>query len=296
METSSLCLDGCRACPRNCGVDRSVQHGFCGVGEEVLVARASLHPWEENCISGTRGSGTIFFAGCNLRCVYCQNQKISRGRAGKVVSIRELGDIMLSLQSQGAHNINLVTPTHYIVQILEAIHDAKTRGLHIPIVYNCGGYEKTEAIAMLEGVVDIFLTDFKYVSSELSAKYSGVSDYFSVAADALSQMVKQSGTPEFDANGMMEKGVLVRHLMLPGCIKDSKAVLSYLFQTFGHQIYISIMSQFTPMADPVLYPELARPLYPAEYRRLVEYAVELGIEHGFIQEGDVAKESFIPDF
>ena len=286
----------CNICPRKCDVDRSRNIGFCGCTENVKIARAALHMWEEACISGNEGSGTVFFSGCNLRCVFCQNHNISFLNKGKEVSIDELAHIFLMLQSQGANNINLVTPTHYTMQIIKALDIAKSNGLSIPIVYNCGGYENVETVEILKDYVDVFLTDFKYYSSELSYKYSKARNYFEVATMALKKMFEVVGEPVFNENGIMAKGIIVRHLMLPGHIKDSKMVLKYLYETYGDDIYISIMSQYTPLPHVAQYKELNRKIYPAEYKRLVEYAMEIGIKNGFIQEEDVADESFIPEF
>ena len=289
-------MEKCNICPRKCNVDRSDNKGFCGSTDKIKVARAALHMWEENCISGNEGSGTVFFSGCNLRCVFCQNYNISFLNNGWEVSVNELADIFLDLQGQGANNINLVTPTHFVTQIIKALDIAKNNGLNIPIVYNCGGYESVETIEKLKGYVDVFLPDFKYCSSELSGKYSKAADYFEVASKALKKMYEITGPPVFNEKGMLQKGIIVRHLMLPGCIKDSKKVLKYLHDTYDNNIYISIMSQYTPLPHVAKYEELNRKLYPAEYKRLVEYAMEIGIENGFIQEEDVADESFIPEF
>ena len=291
-----IAMDKCYLCPRNCGADREDTPGFCASFNKIKIARAALHMWEEGCISGKNGSGTVFFSGCNLRCVFCQNHEISYENNGKEVSVSELADIFLRLQSVNAHNINLVTPTHFTKEIIKALDIAKSKGLKIPVVYNCGGYEKEETIGSLKGYVDIFLPDFKYVSPVLSKKYSNAEDYFKVAAGALDKMYEIMGKPEFDDNGMMKKGIIVRHLLLPGCIKDSKKVLKYLYDTYKDNIFISIMSQYTPLPHVSKYPELNRKIYPAEYKRLVEYAMDLGITNGYIQEGDVAEESFIPSF
>lgn len=290
-------LKNCTLCPRNCGVDRTGgQYGTCGAGHLVKAARAALHFWEEPCISGERGSGTVFFSYCGLKCVYCQNCAISRGKSGKEISVGRLAEIFLELQQKGAHNINLVTPTHYIPQIIEAVKKAKAAGLTLPIVYNTSGYEKPESIARLEGIVDIYLTDFKYLSPELSFQYSGASDYAKWAKPALHEMVSQTGEAVFDGDGMMQKGVIVRHLLLPGCLDDSKNVVRYLFETYGNRIFYSLMNQYTPMEGSNVYPELGRKVTEEEYDALVDYAVALGVENGFIQEGETAEESFIPPF
>ena len=276
--------------------------GYCGQSNKIYVARAALHMWEEPCISGTEGSGTVFFCGCTLRCIFCQNHRIALGkeengeRIGKEINIGRLKEIFLELQEAGANNINLVTGTHYIPQIVMALKWAKEEGLMIPIVYNTSGYEKVESLRLLEGFVDIYLPDMKYVSKELSREYSNAPDYFEVVSKALKEMVRQVGEPEFDEKGYMKKGVIVRHLVLPGSTKDSKAVLDYLWNTYGDRIYISIMNQYTPMEQIKNHPLLSRKVTKREYSKIVDYALSLGWENGFIQEGETAKESFIPGF
>lgn len=241
----------------------------------------------------------MFFSGCSLHCVFCQNEPIANGTVGRIVTIERLAEIYLELQQQGAHNINLVTPGHFIPQIRESLLLAKRRGLTLPIVYNTGSYESVEALQSLEGLIDIYLPDFKYMSSALSAKYSHAADYANVAKAAIAEMVRQTGEPLFDEDGeegLMKKGTIVRHLTLPGCMEDSKEILKYLYDTYGNQIYISIMNQFTPLQNVEAFPELNRKITEAEYDSLTDYAIELGIEQGFIQEGETAEESFIPDF
>ena len=288
----------CDICPRNCGINRlNGTLGTCRSGANMSVARASLHEWEEPCISGEHGSGTIFFTGCNLGCVYCQNAAISRGNAGKEISENRLVEIFFELKAQGAHNINLVTPTHFLPAVLAAIQKAKEQSIGIPFVYNCGGYEKVEMLKRAEGLIDIYLPDFKYWSSALSARYSHAPDYAEVAKAALSEMVQQKSRCVFDENGFMTAGVLVRHMMLPGNLKDSKAVLSYLYNTYGDSIYISIMKQYTPPKGiEKQFPELARTIREPEYEKLIDYAISLDITQAFIQEGEAASESFIPAF
>ncbi len=286
----------CCLCPRKCNVDRGVQTGYCGVGNTLRVARAALHFWEEPCISGEDGSGAVFFTGCNLRCVFCQNYQIARAEQGKEITIERLAEIFMELQAQKANNINLVTGTHYVPQIADALRMAKEKGLHIPVVYNCGGYESVEALKMLEGLVDIYLPDFKYLDEERAKRYSHAKDYPTVAKAALAEMIRQQPQAEFDERGIMTKGVIVRHLMLPGGIKDSKAVVNYLYETYGNQIYMSLLNQYTPLPHVADYPEINRKLKKFEYDRLVDYAISLGVENGFIQEGETAKESFIPAF
>lgn len=234
----------------------------------------------------------MFFTGCPLGCVYCQNYNIADGTNGTELSNRELVDVFLKLQEMGAHNIDLVTPTHFVPQICEALEDAKARGLTIPIVYNTGTYETADTIRMLEGLVDVWLPDFKYVSPELAGRYSFAPDYFVVAAAALAEMVRQTPRCEFDDNGLMTKGIIVRHLILPGCTEDSKAVLKYLYETYGDTIWLSIMNQFTPLS----HSPIQRTLTAWEYNEIVDFAVELGVTNAFVQEGTAASESFIPDF
>jgi len=314
----------CTICPRGCGAKRYAgQKGYCGETGTVRVTRAMPHMWEEPVISGDKGSGAVFFSGCNLHCVYCQNKAISDGGKGKEVSISRLKEIFLELQDKNVYNINLVTPTHYAYEIKEAVSLAKKEGLKIPVVYNCGGYESVSTIKDLYDTVDIWMPDMKYISKETAGKYSKAPDYFERASEALKEMVRQvrekGGTQFADAGHftgskdkkpdnekcisdkvrIMQRGVIVRHMLLPGNVGESKRVLRYLHETFGNDIYISIMSQYTPMpqiTDSDLYPELKRGVTKEEYERLVDFAIRIGIENAFIQEGDTAKESFIPEF
>ena len=287
----------CNLCPRECDVDRGLgKIGFCKVPNRIKVARAELHFWEEPCISGEEGSGTVFFSGCNLRCVYCQNRKIAEGVYGKEITVDRLAAIFLELQEKGANNINLVTPSHYVLQIIDALKMAKTKGLEIPVVYNSSAYEKVETLKLLEGLVDVYLPDFKYMDEALSEKYSRAKTYPGIAKKAIEEMIRQVGNAKFNEKDMLIKGVVVRHLVLPGYVEDSKKVIKYLYETYKNDIYISILSQFTPIEGLDNYPEINRKLTEEEYDEVVDYAIELGVENGFIQEGDVAKESFIPDF
>ena len=288
----------CRLCPRACGADRTEgKTGFCGMSASLFVSRASLHMWEEPPISGERGSGTVFFAGCPLGCVFCQNAEISHEKHGKEISAERLSEIFLELQEKGAHNINLVTATHYTPHVIAALEKAKADGLNIPVVYNCGGYESAQTLKMLRGYIDIYLPDFKYMSPELAAKYSLCRDYTERAKEALAEMVAQTGAPVFDENGMLLRGTVVRHLGLPGCVKDSMDVIKYLHETYGNDIYISIMSQYTPSERlRTRFPELARKLTKYEYGKVVRFAAEIGVEKGFTQYGEAAAESFIPSF
>jgi len=288
-------LTACTLCPRHCRADRvGGARGFCRVGSDILVARAAPHLWEEPCLCGEKGAGTVFFGGCNLGCIYCQNRAISRDAVGNAVTVEQLADIFLSLQAQGVANLDLVTPTPWVPQIKKALEIGWEKGLYLPVVYNCGGYESVEAIASLRGYVSVYMPDFKYRDPALGRTLSGVPDYPARAMEALREMVSQRGEPRFDHDGLMTRGVLVRHLVLPGHIEDSKAVLSYLHHEYGDDIYISIMNQYTPMAG--MTGELARPLTGREYAEVVDYARALGIRNAFIQEGGAVGESFIPEF
>ncbi len=286
----------CTLCPQNCNIDREMNKGFCGVTNRLKAARAALHFWEEPCISGKSGSGAVFFSGCPLHCVFCQNSDISNGDAGKEISVERLAEIFTELQQKGANNINLVTPTHYVPEIIEAIKLARKNGLSLPIVYNSSGYEKVHTLKLLEGYVDVYLPDMKYFSPFLSKKYSGVSDYFAVAKDAIAEMYRQVGAPVFDESEIIKNGVIVRHLVLPSHSDDSKRVINYLYSTYKDNIYISIMNQFTPNEKCRDFSELNRTLNKDEYESVVNYAVWLGVKNGFTQEGGTASESFIPAF
>lgn len=286
----------CSLCPRRCHVNRLAgETGYCGQSSRIRAARAALHMWEEPCLSGTAGSGTVFFTGCTLGCVYCQNHQIADGTVGKDISISRLAEIFLELQEQKSLNINLVTAGHFVPQVIAAIEIARAKGLCIPIVYNTSGYERVETLKLLEGYVDIYLPDFKYWDPKLAKKYSFSEEYPQIAKAALQEMVRQAGKPEFKGE-QMTKGVIVRHLVLPGKVRDSRKVIRYLYDTYGDQIYISIMNQYTPMPGLEDDPDLSRKLTQAEYDEIVDYAIEIGVEQGFIQEGDTAEESFIPSF
>lgn len=295
----------CKLCPRECAVDRrNGERGVCGQTEQLKVARAALHYWEEPCISGKSGSGTVFFSGCALHCVYCQNREIANGTVGKEISTGRLAEIFLELAEQGANNINLVTPGHFIPQIITALEQARRQGMNLPVVYNTGSYENVDILKKLEGIVDIYLPDFKYMSEALGKRYSNAPDYPTVAKAAIAEMFRQTGIPVFGKKGseaeeepLIKRGTIVRHLILPGQTQDSKAVLRYLYETYGDGIFISIMNQFTPLSSSLTAcPELNRKLTEAEYDEVVDYAIELGIENGYIQEGETAEESFIPAF
>ena len=291
---SDLLYKKCNLCARRCGVDRTVSAGYCRMKNEIYLSRAALHFWEEPPISGERGSGAIFFSGCSLSCIYCQNREISRGRAGKVVTVERLCEIMLDLQRQGAHNINFVTPTHYIPSVADAIKLARSKGLTLPIVYNTGSYDAPEALKILEGLVDIYLPDLKYYTPRTANEYSSAKDYPEVARDAIAEMYRQVGRAQIDGEGMMTRGVVVRILLLPGHVAEAKLSLKYLMDTYGDSIYISLMNQYTPMPD--MPSPLNRRVTRDEYEQLLDYAEKLGLKNGFTQEFGTASESFIPPF
>ncbi len=291
-------LTDCTLCPRECHVNRMEgKRGYCKETATLAVARAALHMWEETCISGESGSGTVFFCGCNMGCIFCQNHNISRAKAGKEITVDRLAQIFLELQEQGACNINLVTPTHYVPQIAEALDLSRKRGVALPVVYNTSGYEKAETLRMLRGSVDIYLPDFKYMDEELAKECSDAPDYPAYAKQALAEMYRQTGGFKIDGQtGMMRSGVIVRHLVLPGHVKDSREVIRYLYETYKDQILISIMNQYTPMPRVSGHPLLGRKVTRREYEKVVDYALEIGVECGYIQEGEAALESFIPEF
>lgn len=286
----------CNECPRRCNIDRSITKGFCGMSDKVSVARAALHMWEEPCISGEKGSGAVFFSGCNLRCVFCQNACIARGMSGVEISVDRLSEIFLELQEKGAVNINLVTPSHYVKEIVKALTMAKNNGLTIPVVYNTSSYELVDTLKSLEGLVDIYLPDFKYVDSSLAMRYSHAKDYYEVACAALAEMHRQISACSFDERGIMTSGIIVRHLILPGHTADSKRVIKYIKDTYGDDVFISIMNQYTPLPHVSEYPEINRKVTKREYDNVVDYAIDIGVTNGFIQEGSAAEESFIPEF
>lgn len=288
-------LKKCNLCPRNCGVNRYESLGFCKASDKVKVAYYSLHQWEEPVISGINGSGTVFFSNCNLKCIFCQNKKISTLGYGKEISNERLKEIFLELQAKGAHNINLVTPTHYVPQIVEVLKEAKTAGLNIPIVYNTSSYENVSTIMLLEGMVDVYLADLKYFDDSLGCKYSKCENYFEVAKAAIEAMYEQVGKFEI-VDDLMVKGVIVRVLVLPGHADDSKNLIKYLYETYGNNIIISIMNQYTPVEVIDKYPNLNRKVSDEEYEDVTNFAVELGVEMAFIQEGETQDTSFIPDF
>lgn len=290
-------LKSCTLCPRECKVDRTIgQTGLCGMTSKIKVARIAPHYYEEPPISGESGSGAIFFSGCNLKCIFCQNYNISTNNFGKEISINKLAQKMIELQNKKVHNINLVTPTHYIPQIRGAIKQAKKMGLTIPIIYNTSSYEKVESLKMLDGLIDVYLPDLKYFDDFLAIRYSKAPNYFNTAIDAIEEMYRQTGPVVLDENGLIKKGLIVRHLMLPNQIEDSKKILEYLHLIYNDNIFISIMNQYTPLEQVKNIDELNRPITKKEYDDLIDYAYDLGIHNAFVQEEETCKESFIPDF
>lgn len=288
-------LENCMLCPRKCGVNRYIEKGCCGATNKIKLAYYSLHMWEEPIISGDNGSGTIFFSNCNLRCLYCQNKKISIDGYGKLISNKRLKEIMLELQDKGAHNINLVTPTHYVPNIISVLKRIKNKELKIPVVYNTSSYECVGTIMACRSLVDIYLADLRYFDDKLGEKYSLCSDYFENATMAIDEMYRQVGSCEFDDNGLLKKGLVVRVLIIPGHINDSKKIIEYLYKTYGNDIFISIMNQYTPI-NKCKYYNLNRKVTDEEYDSVVEYALSLGVTNAFVQEGEAASESFIPEF
>lgn len=286
----------CTLCSRKCLINRYERNGVCGANAKVKIARAALHYWEEPCLSGDNGSGTVFFSNCSLKCIFCQNKKISTNGFGKEIELEELSNIYLNLQKQGANNINLVTPTHYVPSIIKSLDIAKKNGLKLPIVYNTSSYETKETIKLLNGNIDIYLPDLKYYNDEYAYNYSNVKDYFKIATDNIKEMYNQVGKNIFDENGIMTKGVIVRVLLLPNHVEDAKKILKYLYETYKDNIYISIMNQYTPVECIEEYSDLNRKVTEEEYDELINYACDLGIINAFIQEGETQSESFIPDF
>ena len=282
----------CNLCPRKCNVNRDLKSGFCGVSNTLKAARAQLHFWEEPIISGTNGSGTIFFSGCNLKCVYCQNFNISKENFGKDITTQRLAEIFKELENAGAHNINLVTPSHYVKQIVEALNIYKPK---IPVVYNTSGYDSVEELKMLEGYVDVYLTDLKYYSSELSQKYSSAKNYFEVCSLAIKEMIRQQPKNVME-NGLIKKGVIIRHMVLPNCINDSFKVLDWIKNNLDEDVIVSVMGQYTPYFNASKFPEINRKLKPVEYKLVINHFNKLGLKNGFMQSLDSADENFIPPF
>lgn len=287
--------DNCTLCPRNCGVNRNEgKLGVCGVGAELYVARAALHFWEEPCISGKEGSGAVFFSGCSLKCVFCQNYELSHSEYGKAITVDRLTEIFFELETKGANNINLVTPDHYIPSIRIAMQRAREQGLRIPFVVNCSGYEKAEQLRMFSGLADIYLMDFKYMDSEKAKKYSLAEDYPERAKGALQESFRQCPETVFDERGMMQRGIIVRHLLMPGMVRNAEAVVDYVYENYGDKVYLSLMHQFTPFPRLAAFPELNRKVSRREYERLLSFTLDKGVSNAFIQEGGTAKESFVP--
>lgn len=285
----------CSLCERECLVNRKAgERGFCGMTDKIHIARADLHAWEEPPISGERGSGTVFFSGCSLGCIYCQNRQISRNEVGREVSESELADIFIELEKKGAHNVNLVTPTHFVPGIISAVAIARERGLSVPIVYNTSSYEKIETVEMLRGTVDVWLPDLKYYRETTADKYSSAPNLPRVSREAIEKMTEMAGEPQFDSNGIMVRGVIVRILLLPGHLAEAKLNVKYLYERFGDKIYVSLMSQYTPFGD--MPNPLDRRVTVAEYDELVSYALKLGVKNAFVQQRESASESFIPPF
>lgn len=282
----------CNACPRKCGVDRSKKHGFCGVGENFVVARAAKHFWEEPPISGTNGSGAVFFSGCNLRCVFCQNYELSRAKRGKEITEKKLTEIFDSLISSGAHNLNLVTATQYAERLADVLKRYRSP---VPVVYNCGGYESVETIKRLSNVVDVWLPDLKYIDPERSLRYSKAADYFNAASKAILEMRRNQPEDVFE-NGLMKKGLIIRHLVLPKNVNQSRRIFEWIKDNLGAKTYISLMAQYTPCGKLEDFPELQRRITKREYEKAVDCLVELGFENVFLQALDSAQKQYIPDF
>ncbi len=290
-------LDNCTLCPHNCKVNRlEGKKGRCKCDNTLKIALASLHMFEEPCISGTNGSGTIFFTNCNLNCIYCQNYEISQGGKGKEITIQNLADIFIKQQEKGAHNINLVTPTMYVYQIIEAIKLARKNGLKIPIIYNSNGYENIETIKMLNGYIDVYLPDLKYYTNELSKKYSNVDNYFEVATNAIKEMYSQVGNAVFDDNGIIQKGVIIRHLVLPNHIQNTKNILKWINENMPKDIYVSVMAQYFPTYKAKSDSLINRKLNKKEYKEVFNYLYSLDLQNGYIQELGSHEEEYVPDF
>lgn len=289
-------MNRCMECPRKCLVDRSRVTGYCGVLDKIKIARASLHMWEEPCISTSCGSGTIFFSGCNLRCVYCQNYNISHNGFGMEIDVDRLVEIFFELKEKGASNINLVTPSHYVSLIREAIVKARSIGFDLPFIYNSSGYDSIDALEKLKGLIDVYLPDFKYIDDNVAYKYSNCKDYVSTVIEAIDYMYNDVGRVVFDEYGAIKKGVIVRVLVLPNYVDDSKKIIKYLYSKYKDNIYISIMNQYTPMGNLDKYSEINRKLTISEYNEVVDYAISIGVSNAYIQEEGTCDESFIPCF
>jgi putative pyruvate formate lyase activating enzyme len=286
---------GCNLCPRECNIDRNDHIGYCKAGNDIKIAKAFLHMWEEPCISGENGSGTIFFSHCNLGCVFCQNYEVSHNGFGKAITIERLAEIMLELQNSNANNINLVTPTPYIKQIADAIKQAREMGLKLPVIYNSSGYESVEALKTLEGLIDVYLPDIKYFDNKYGVKYSNTFEYFNFASKAVLEMLRQVGVPQFE-NGLIKKGLMIRHMMLPGLLFDTKKIIDWVIENLPEEVYLNIMCQYTPMGNAANYPEINKKLNKKHYEAVIDYAVENGIVNGFFQDFDSASTEYTPEF
>lgn len=295
MENTLKILENCTICPHNCKIDRKAgKIGRCKAKDTVKIALYSVHNFEEPCISVENGSGTVFFSNCNLNCIYCQNYEISQLGRGKEISIRELADIFCMQQEKNVENINLVTPTSYVPQIIEAIKIAKDNGLHIPIVYNTNSYENLETLKMLEGYIDIYLPDLKYADNKMAKKYSNINNYFEVATNAIKEMVRQVGTPKFDENGKIKKGVIIRHLVLPNYVENSKKVLKWIHENLPKEVYVSVMAQYFPTYKAKEDDKINRKLNKEEWQEILDYIDYLEIENGYVQELGEHEEEYVP--
>ena len=287
----------CNLCPRNCGVNRCEGYGFCGEKTNIRIARAALHYWEEPCISGKDGSGTVFFSGCSLKCVFCQNSELAFGKSGKSISEERLAEIFYELRDKGANNINLVTADHFAPQVAKVIRSVKIKGFALPFILNTGGYISAKQLKIFDGIIDVYLSDFKYFSSFVSKKYSGAYDYPTIVEKAIDEMIRQQPKIEFNTDGLIQKGIIIRHLILPEHTDDSKKIIKYLYERYKDGIYISIMNQYTPFdARKLKFPELNRRVTAEEYADVVEFVLNLGVKNAYIQEEGTAEESFIPMF
>lgn len=287
-------LECCTICPHNCKINRTKNPGRCKSTDKIKIALYSIHNFEEPCISGEKGSGTIFFSNCNMNCVFCQNYEISQLGRGKEITIEELANVMIKQQERNVQNINLVTPTSYALHIVEAIKIARKKGLEIPIVYNTNGYESVETLKLLEGYVDIYLPDLKYYYDDLAKKYSKVDNYFEIATKAIQEMYRQVGTPVLDENGVMKKGLMIRHLILPNEVQNSKKVLKWIKENIDSNVYVSIMAQYFPTYKAKEMPEIARKITKEEYEKVENYLYELDLENGYIQELGEHEEEYVP--
>lgn len=290
-------LSSCNLCIRKCNINRNLdKFGYCNSTKDLIVAKAFLHLWEEPCISGKNGSGTVFFSNCNLKCVFCQNHVISHDGTGKKITPKRLSEIFLELQNKGANNINLVTPTHFVPQIIEALDLAKVNGLNIPVLYNTNSYDSLETIKSLKGYIDVYLPDFKYFDDKYAIKYSKAPGYAENTISIIKEMLSQVGTAKFNKDGIIEKGVIIRHLLLPGLLFDSKKVIDTIYNTFHDDVFISLMNQYIPMYKACTYPEINKPLNPKTYDSIINYALNLGVKNGFIQEEGTNSLSYVPSF